>query len=107
MPEKSTNQAVISRTSLACSLSFERRPLLVDGSFGFKKDGSAFILVNSEDSRNEQTITLWHEMVHLIMMAGGLSPSNHDEEAIEKTARKLADCCPEIHKWAFPENATD
>jgi hypothetical protein len=87
-----------------CSVSFIRRPMLISGMLAKGTDdleGRHLVLVNSEDSEEEQTITLWHEIVHLIRLAGGLPEELHDEKEIEAAARKIAEACPEILEWAF------
>jgi hypothetical protein len=83
-------------------LEFRRRPMLISGQIR-KGEDSFLVLVNSEDSKHEQTITLWHEIVHLIKHAGGQPPQSQDEDEVEAAARKLAECCPEILQWAFYE----
>lgn len=68
------------------------RPLLVQGSTCQVPDG-LLILIDSEQSRTEQAISIWHETLHLLLLASG---SSHDEAAIEVMARRLAATCPEI-----------
>lgn len=75
-----------------------RQPLLVDGGVGLDQDGRIVIYVDSEQSDEELAVTLWHEAVHLLMLAAGVPASNHNEERIERAARKLAEACPEIVK---------
>lgn len=65
------------------------RPLLVQGMVrrDFEYD-SWMILVDNEQSEAQQTVTLYHEALHLL----GLT----DEDQVEAMAKKLADACPEI-----------
>lgn len=73
-----------------------RRPLLVKGMLGTAPGRSAVILVGEGQSRPEEAVTLWHELIHLLKMAGG---DDQDEEMIEQAAKHLATLYPEIRKW--------
>lgn len=87
-----------------CSVSFVRRPMRISGMLAKGTEdleGRHIVLVNSEDTEEEQAITLWHEIVHLIQLAGGLPEELHDEKEIEAAAGKIAKVCPEILGWAF------
>ncbi len=76
------------------------RPLLVSGSLATKDNTTLFsstllIMINDEQPRDQQVVALWHETVHLLLMAAGIE-APHDEAWVEETARKLAKACPEI-----------
>lgn len=65
------------------------RPMLVSGMLSADLErGSWLILVDSEQSEPEQTVSLFHEMLHLIGLL--------DEKKVEAMAQKLAAACPEI-----------
>lgn len=73
------------------------RPLLIPGLLCTdKRDDSVHILISDSLDENEMCITLWHEAIHLLMMAAGIPAEVHNEFQIEACARKLADACPEI-----------
>lgn len=74
-------------------LRIEVRPLLTSGGCG---SGPATIFIYLADDQNaaEAAKTLWHEIVHVLMMAGGHTVQ--DEETVERTAQKLAEVCPEV-----------
>lgn len=72
-----------------------RQPLLVDGMMGINAAGEWAILLDSEQSEAEQVVTLWHEVLHALLLGAGI-PFPHDEERIEAVAQKLAQACPEI-----------
>jgi len=75
--------------------------MLIPGQLRVNPGKEYLVLVNSEDTEQERAITLWHEIVHLIKDAGGMPPEEQNEEEVEATAKKLAECCPEILQWAF------
>lgn len=68
-------------------LRVEFRPLLVNGMLATEPKGRV-ILIDSEQSQQEQAISLYHEMLHLI----GLK----DEEKVEDMAQQLAEAVPWI-----------
>lgn len=57
------------------------------------------ILVNSEQSEEQQAITLWHEIIHVLELANDKASG---EEAVEALAVKLAKACPEILEICRP-----
>lgn len=77
-------------------LSVVFRPLLTQGVLGTTDQG-ATILVDSESTREQQAITVWHEVLHLLLVALGVK--DHDETAIEEAAKRLAAAMPEIVDW--------
>lgn len=82
-------------------LRIEVRPLLVSAMEG-RGPGSIFIMVSEGQSRTEAEISLWHEIVHVLMHAGGApAPKTAAEltaleQQVEAIAQKLAAVCPEI-----------
>lgn len=70
------------------------RPLLTKGMFA-KDDQGFVILISSEQDRHEQVTTLWHEVLHMVLLAAG-KQAPHDEEWIERAAVQLARACPDI-----------
>lgn len=73
----------------------EFRPLLVCGTLGH--DGvQDVMLIDNEQSEEEQGKALWHEVVHLLLDSAGWAPEDHDEEQVEEMACRLAKACPEI-----------
>lgn len=54
-----------------------------------------YLRLNSELNEDELATTLWHETIHILMLASGIELP-HDEEFVEELAQKLAICCPEI-----------
>lgn len=75
-------------------LRIEVRPLLVPGMMG-GGPRSIFIFLCKGLAREEAILTLWHEIVHVLLMAGG-QPQPHDEAGVERLAAKLAAACPEV-----------
>jgi Zn-dependent peptidase ImmA (M78 family) len=75
------------------------RPLLSAGMIGCDDDG-ILILIDSEQSKLQQNITLWHEVVHLLRDAGGVDQS---EIEVEEYAKKLAEACPNAIDWTKPQ----
>lgn len=73
------------------------RPLLVAGQLRFRKTGTPVILVDDEQDDRQKAITVWHEILHLLRMAGNHS---QDENEVERDAVKLAEVFPEILVWA-------
>ena len=77
-----------------------RRPLLIPGALAFKDETTMFvssllILVNDRQSKEQQTITLFHEALHLLIRAAGIE-APHDEEWVEERAKALAAACPDL-----------
>jgi hypothetical protein len=73
------------------------RPLLVSGQLRQRKiNRTPVILIDSEQSHGEKLVTLWHEIVHLLRMAGNF---NQDETDVEEWAERLAAVCPDALKW--------
>lgn len=58
--------------------------------------GVPTILIDSEQPHGQKLVTLWHEVVHLMQMAGGFS---QDEDDVEAAAKRLAAACPEALEW--------
>jgi hypothetical protein len=58
--------------------------------------GNPVILLDSEQPHGEKLVTLWHEIIHLLRMAGGYS---QDEEDVEAWAKRLAATCPDALAW--------
>ena len=79
-----------------CPLQVIKRPLLTRGCLGSAPGRSAVILISDDMEWQEEAVTLWHEVIHLLKMAGN---DDHDEEMIEMTAQHLATLYPEIRKW--------
>ncbi len=80
---------------MPAALKIQFRPLLTSGMICVPKTegGSYLILIDSDASESEQTVTLWHELIHLLEMASGKSSG---EDAVEKLAVEWAKRCPEI-----------
>ncbi len=72
------------------------RKLLVSGMLCTTDDGRPVILISDDQSDEEKAISIWHEVVHLLRMAG---EGNQCEEEVEAAALKLAEVCPEVIKW--------
>lgn len=73
-------------------LRIQVRPLLVTGTMGGGPN-SIFIYLMTGLERGEAAVTLWHEILHVLHFAGG---TEHNEDAIEAMAQKLAAACPEV-----------
>lgn len=76
------------------------RPLLVQGMFAFQDNTTMFtsqmvFLIASNSTPEEQTISLWHEALHMLLRAGGKMPP-HDEVWVEERAKALALACPDL-----------
>ena len=56
-------------------------------------DGKVAILIDSEQPAAAQTTALFHEVLHLLSVAGG---GSQDETAIDAMAERLALACPEV-----------
>lgn len=69
------------------------RPLLTCGGMGYGPS-SIFILLADDLTRDEATVTLWHEIVHILKKVGG--HAEHNEDEIDALAQKLATACPEV-----------
>ncbi len=84
-------------------LSIQFRPLLVSGLTGgmhFDEQKNLFchqlvVLVNNKQPADHQRIALFHEMLHMILLAAGVERP-HDEVWIEDAAKRMAESCPEI-----------
>lgn len=68
------------------------RPLLVSGHCGSSPTG-IFINIAEGQSKEDAIQTVWHEILHVVISAGG---GNHDESKIEEIAKRLSTACPEI-----------
>lgn len=76
------------------------RPMLIPATFAFQDNTTMFttqlvFMINSEQSPEEQTISLWHESLHLLLRAAGKLPP-HDEQWVEERAKALAKACPDL-----------
>ncbi len=98
-PKKKPAQA---RRSAGCSASHGsllkviERPLLTNGGLYSPPNGVPVILIASDQPHKEKLVTLWHEIVHLMRMAGGYT---QDEASVEDAAHRLATACPEALEW--------
>ncbi len=79
-------------------LRVEARPMLVAGQLAHDQEaGQAVIRVdNHHTDGSDWPVTLWHEVIHLLRMAGDFS---QDEDDVERYAKILAITCPEIVDW--------
>lgn len=78
-----------------------KRPLMTSGGLC---EGPV-ILIDSDQTPQEEAVAIWHEVVHLLQDAGGF---DQDEESVEAAAQKLAASCPEVIDWVYPkENEHD
>ncbi len=80
------------------------RPLITDGLLCTKGGNKPVILIDSDLSREEKLLTLWHEVVHLLRFAGG---HDQDEDDVEQWAKRLAEVCPEALEWVGLGKAND
>lgn len=71
-------------------------PMLTCGGLGTGPNGH-FILLSDALNRSEAAETIWHEVIHLLKSSN--PEAVHDEDAIEKAAKKLAAACPEVVEW--------
>lgn len=70
------------------------RPLLVSGMIGKEPaTESTIILVNSEQSHEQQAIAFWHELLHAAL---GAPWEGHNEDWIEEKAKLLAAQHPDV-----------
>tara|TARA_B110001469_G_C9482088_1_gene241668 strand:+ start:224 stop:451 length:228 start_codon:yes stop_codon:yes gene_type:complete len=67
-------------------------------------DNGPVILIDSDQSKSEQNLTLWHEVVHLLRDAGG--GVDQTEADVEACAVKLAQACPDATDWILPNART-
>lgn len=70
-----------------CQIPVVFRPLLVSGMLAVQEVWP-MILIDSEQSREEQAKAIFHEVLHLLGVV--------DEEGAERMAVKLAAACPEL-----------
>lgn len=98
------------RVCLECEARHDRLPLriiarkMLDCGVWGRGPETIFIYVNEEQSREEAAITLWHEIVHVLMHAGGhVAPVQPDDAGIKRNegyvealAKRLAAACPEV-----------
>jgi hypothetical protein len=98
MKTKPTPPLAAVDVATTCSLlEVIERPLLVSGQLRQRAEtGVPVILIDSEQSHPEKLVSLWHEVVHLLRMAGGFS---QDELEVEDAAKRLADACPDALAW--------
>lgn len=81
----------------ALPLEVIERPLLVAGQLRIHAaSGRPFILIDAEQPHDQKLLTLWHEVVHLLRMAGNYS---QDEAQVEEAAHRLAAACPDALAW--------
>jgi len=86
-------------------LRVQRRPLLGQGMLATATGGRVLLLIDSESDAKEQARSIYHELLHLLLL--GVGKTQHDEEAIEAIAVKLADAAPEVLAlcgWDTPES---
>lgn len=82
-------------------LRIEVRPLLTFAVCG-SSPSSIFIMLAEHQTRKEAEVSLWHEIVHVLLRAGGgtIPETSAElttlENTVEAIARKLAFACPEI-----------
>lgn len=69
------------------------RPLVVSGMLA-TDDSGWVILVDNEQSREEQTVALCHELVHTVLLASGQHA--HDEALVDDLALRMARACPDL-----------
>ena len=70
------------------------RPLLVSGMIGTELAiEETVILVNSEQSQEQQAIAFWHELLHAAL---GKPWEGHNEDWIEERAKALAAAFPDV-----------
>ena len=74
-------------------LRIEVRPLLTYGGIGWSEK-EIFIYLADDLAGSQAAHALWHEIVHLLMSAGG--HEDHDEVKIDALADRLAAACPEV-----------
>jgi hypothetical protein len=86
-----------SPSSAGSLLEVIERPLLISGQLRQRAaGGNLVIMIDSEQPHSEKLLTLWHEVVHLLRMAGGYS---QDEEEVEEWAKRLSTVCPDALAW--------
>ena len=69
-------------------ISIQRRPLLVSAQLRVSHSGHIHLLINNEQSFEEQNIAFWHEVCHLL----GIT----DCEKAESLARAQAERTPDF-----------
>lgn len=79
------------------------RKLLTNGMLA-KGEEAFHILVDIDQDPHQQRVTLWHEVIHLLWMAGGRENSKQHEEVVEKLAERWAIICPEITQLCLGED---
>ncbi len=83
-------------------LTVVRRPLLVSGMLASSPRGVAILVDDGQDAE-QQGLAIWHEVVHLLMHAGGRE--QHDEAEVEHIAERLYKACPQVLELCgFPKN---
>ena len=70
------------------------RPLLVPAMLATDGSGRVLLIVDSESSEPDQVLGLWHEVVHVLLLAVG--KSRHDETKVDEIAERLAVAVPDI-----------
>lgn len=84
-------------------LAIEFRPLLLSGLTGgirFDEQQNLFchqlvVMIASGQSEEEQRVALFHEMLHIMLLAAGVE-APHPELWIEERAKAMAAACPDI-----------
>lgn len=79
------------------------RPLVVSGMLA-TDDAGWVILVDNEQSREEQTIAFCHELVHTALLASGQHV--HDEAVVDDLASRMARACPDLLDLVRPAPTT-
>jgi hypothetical protein len=78
------------------------RPLLMSGMLTVRKDAPPsarrvyLILVDKGMSAEETCITLFHELIHIMLLIAGVDESAHDENEIDRWAKRLAGTFPTV-----------
>lgn len=88
----------VPQAPFACPVRIRRRPMLLTGAvFTLTEEtvNPVELAIDEEQDLPEQTVALWHEVVHLLKAAAG-QPYPHDEARVEALARKLAAAAPGI-----------
>lgn len=80
------------------------RPMLTNGGLSSAPNGIPVILIAADQPHQQKLVTLWHEVVHLMRMAGGYT---QDEASVEDAAQRLATACPEALTWVGIHEAND
>lgn len=78
------------------TMELQVRPLLNSGMLAKAEDGAWVMLIDSEQPKAEQAQAVFHELLHVLLLFGGVPSWLHCEPRIEAMAKRLAEAAPDV-----------